>query len=101
MKNMLPQEFIALFDPKECHKELGEDHACPNCGSRKHLVVMVGAWAKLSDEGTEIDNSDHEWDLNSQMVCRKCDTEGQAKDFHIQGLDEAIARHLATNPPVL
>lgn len=42
---------------------------CPSCGDDSRLTVQVKAWAKLSADGTDVDDSDHEWNGESQCYC--------------------------------
>lgn len=65
------------------------EYLCPSCGGHK-LRVVVSAWAKLVQYGadeyeTEVDDSDHEWSLDSVAECRECGKRGVMDDFDPDG----------------
>jgi ribosomal protein S27AE len=57
---------------------------CPKCGSTR-LAVEVKVWCDLtqSEENfeTEIQGQDHEWDVESQMICGECSYQDIAAAF--------------------
>lgn len=50
--------------------------ACPSCQRDDRLKVVARVWATLFPEGTEIDDSDHEWDDHSTCACGACGWKG-------------------------
>ena len=49
--------------------------SCRQCGRADELDVEILVWARLTDDGTDIDEAhqtDHEWDDNSMLHCDHC-----------------------------
>jgi hypothetical protein len=49
--------------------------SCRQCGRADELDVEILVWARLTDDGTDIDEAhqtDHEWDDNSFLHCDHC-----------------------------
>lgn len=63
----------------------GKKYKCPNCGGEDRLRVVIKVWADLiQDEGmieTVINDSDHEFEDDSPMNCRKCGHTDSARAF--------------------
>ena len=64
------------------------NYRCYNCSSIR-LDVVVAAWAPLYQEpdGTTstgaVDRDSQSWDDESTMLCRNCQTQGEAAEFKL------------------
>lgn len=54
---------------------------CPDCGNTDNFDVTVTATAKTTDDGSVVEDGDHEWDDDSACVCPACDKTGVVSDF--------------------
>jgi hypothetical protein len=60
------------------------DMRCPQCNKDHKIDVAAKIWVRLVPDGTDVDEAqdhDHEWDENSQAICRACDFQGTVADF--------------------
>lgn len=60
------------------------EYKCPECGSHKHLEVVVNVTARLIqyDDNIETDiEGDHEWGDESLAHCTKCNWHGEVYDL--------------------
>jgi len=62
--------------------------ACPKCGEYESIRVTAQIWVDLlfspsgELEGSDCDNSDHEWGSESAAYCNACDFTGTAGEFY-------------------
>jgi hypothetical protein len=64
---------------------------CPECKDGDNLDILVRAWARLSEDGTDLDQSEdssHDWDGNSRVVCCSCDWCGRVNELVKDGTEE-------------
>jgi predicted RNA-binding Zn-ribbon protein involved in translation (DUF1610 family) len=55
--------------------------ACPKCGSDEDIQVSAMIWITLTEDGTEDNGGDTEWDNESLCLCGKCGHSGIVRDF--------------------
>ena len=55
---------------------------CPHCGSDEPFEILVTAFMRVTDEGTD-DYHDVDWDDSSRIQCLECRREGCVRDFKI------------------
>ena len=58
-----------------------EGFKCPKCNSEGPFRIEVSTVMTVTDNGTEGDGADHEWDENSYCECPKCDYANIVKTF--------------------
>lgn len=55
---------------------------CPKCkATSEDIVIQVKVWVRLYDNGSEVQDGDHEWNDASRAVCDACDFEGLVANF--------------------
>jgi hypothetical protein len=59
---------------------------CPKCKSDQHIMIEVSSWARLTPDGTDVQEGEHFWEPNSACRCAKCDHWATVADFSV---DEA------------
>lgn len=65
--------------------------ACPGCTRDDSIEVEFRVWATLSVDGTEIVETDHEWDHGSRCRCTACGHNGPVRDFTIDDQNQQQA----------
>jgi hypothetical protein len=84
------QKHLARFPESNIKENCLFDMACPKCGQRNKLRITATIIAIVSDDGTDRDWSDCEWENNSPCECCSCSHSGTVQDFTIEGLDEEL-----------
>jgi len=54
---------------------------CPNCGETDNFKVKAVVVCEVSDEGSDANASDHEWDDDDTCICSTCNHEAPMEDF--------------------
>jgi hypothetical protein len=57
---------------------------CPECEESDQLDVAATVWVRLTEDGTDADESEdgsHEWGDDSEVHCAGCGHQGTVKDF--------------------
>lgn len=85
------EQLIDKYPDMEVNENCLRDMICPNCGQRDKLKITSTIVAEVYDSGTDRDESDCEWEDNSQCVCPECGKEGTVNDFTFHGLDVALS----------
>jgi len=49
---------------------------CPQCGGKDDLQVQIRVWATLTDDGSDVEGQDHEYDEESPVTCAACNYSG-------------------------
>ena len=92
-------EFLAKFPNTTRENEnVLKDIACPRCGQRESFRVEATIMAILHDDGTDRNNSDGEYDLQSYCECPQCLLSATLNDFFIEGLDDAVLNLTTLKP---
>ena len=58
-----------------------EGFRCPRCGSDAEFRIEVCTVVTLTDDGSDYDGADLEWQDDSYCRCTACDHPGTVKDF--------------------
>ena len=57
---------------------------CPKCGETEGLDICLFVWARLTEEGSDLDeahNHDRDIDPNSSVFCTGCEYNGTMEEF--------------------
>jgi phage FluMu protein Com len=57
---------------------------CPGCKQEDELMIELLVSVRITDDGTEDQGGDYEWDDNSPCSCPKCKFLGTIKDFQVE-----------------
>lgn len=88
---MSNEELIAKFKLTEVNENSLLDICCPNCGYRYQFRIVITTEAEVTDEGSNANCGDHEWEGFSGIMCRQCKHRGTIDEFTFEGLDDAIS----------
>lgn len=79
-----------MIKPKNPNVNVLEGMCCPKCGSCGPFYIAITMYARIHDDGTELEG-DTDWDDESSCVCiygyietdpvRRCQFAGKVKDF--------------------
>jgi predicted molibdopterin-dependent oxidoreductase YjgC len=70
------------IDQIDSDYEEGWNIACPKCGEGcEEIAIQISVWIRLTPDGSEVQDGDHEWDENSKAECVSCGFKGTVKDF--------------------
>src|SRR5229473_843445 len=56
-------------------------YLCPKCSRGDSLSIAATVWVGLLPDGTDADNSDHEWDDKDGAACSACNWDGKVSDL--------------------
>jgi hypothetical protein len=57
------------------------DARCPKCGSEDHVEVVAQIWVRMTQDGSDANHSDHEYEDESPARCGACGYTGKFGDF--------------------
>jgi hypothetical protein len=57
---------------------------CPKCGQEDLFKIAASVIVEVSDDGTEDQGGDYEWDQQAFCRCFECDHTGKLADFTIE-----------------
>ena len=57
------------------------DLKCPGCGRQDRLRIEATVWLDVTADGTDANNSDHEFEPTSTAYCQACEFTGTVADF--------------------
>src|SRR5271166_6250716 len=56
--------------------------ACPKCGEGcEEIAIQIPVWVRLTPDGSEVQDGDHDWSEDSPAECVSCGFKGTVKDF--------------------
>lgn len=58
------------------------DFKCPYCGDENTIDILIDAWVRVTEDGTDADrshDSSHCWDEGSMFQCGACSRGGQVR----------------------
>lgn len=64
-------------------------NVCPRCGGADHIDVAATVWVRLTNDGSDADesmNGDHEYDDDSDAQCNTCGYKGKLASFSLNAL---------------
>lgn len=77
---------------------------CPVCGNNSSFKIEARVTCAVTDDGSVVEDGDHEWDDDSSCVCSNCGESGTVSDFDFSGvngvvlvLDNGVLKEVHTN----
>jgi len=74
---------------------------CPKCGQEDLFKIEASVIVEVSDDGTEDQGGDYEWDQAAFCQCCDCDHAGKLADFTIENWDKKKPKKRAEQSPEL
>jgi len=74
---------------------------CPKCGQEDLFKIAARVIVEVSDDGTEDQGGDYEWDQAAFCQCCECDHAGQLADFTIENWNKKKPKKKAEQAPDL
>lgn len=81
---------VAAFPNMVINSNVLEDIACPQCGQRNYFVIDGSTAFEVTDDGSDGNCGDHEWDDESYCRCQQCNHDGKLLNFTFNGLDDQL-----------
>ena len=63
---------------------------CPNCGNVDNFKVTAVVGCQVSDEGSDANESDHDWDDDADCTCSACNHNAPMSDFRFVNANAVI-----------